>query len=121
MTIILAFPQNPGIGALMDHKEEKMKDKKVWVFNYVLVTGYMRSALRLGERFSVDQVQSLSSPWIPIFSGRVTQDRMLMFLNQILAVRSQCRFQSATNYEITPTENRYPGRWRTLYGSIHLG
>ena len=41
----------------MDHKEEKMKDKKMWVFNYVLVTGYMRSALRLGERFSVDQVR----------------------------------------------------------------
>ena len=40
----------------MDHKEEKMKDKKMWVFNYVLVTGYMRSALRLAERFSVDQV-----------------------------------------------------------------
>ena len=40
----------------MDHKEEKMKDKKMWVFNYVLVTGYMRSALRLGGRFSVDQV-----------------------------------------------------------------
>ena len=40
----------------MDHKEEKMKDKKMWVFNYVLVTGYMRSALRLGERFSVEQV-----------------------------------------------------------------
>ena len=48
--------QNLKIGGLMDHKEEKMKDKKMWVFNYVLVTGYMRSALRLGERFSVEQV-----------------------------------------------------------------
>ena len=53
--------QNPKIGGLMDHKEEKMKDKKMWVFNYVLVTGYMRSALRLGERFSVEQVWGLKS------------------------------------------------------------
>ena len=53
--------QNPKIGGLMDHKEEKMKDKKMWVFNYVLVTGYMRSALRLGERFSVEQGWGLKS------------------------------------------------------------
>ena len=40
---------------------------------------------------------------------------MFMFLNQFLAVRSQCSFGSPANYEITPTNDRYPGRWRTLY------
>ena len=37
----------------------------------------------------------------------------LNVLNQFLAVQSQCSFQS--NKKKTPTEKRYPGRWRTLY------
>ena len=33
------------------------------------------------------------------------QDQMSMFLNQFLAVQSQCSFRSPANYEITPTED----------------
>ena len=49
---------------------------------------------------------------LPIFGGRFTQHRMFMFLNQFVAVQSQCSFRSPANYEITPTEDK---RWRTLY------
>ena len=40
---------------------------------------------------------------------------MFMFFNQFLEVQSQCSFRSPANYEIAPTKDRYPGRWRTLY------
>ncbi len=42
---------------LMDHNEERMKDKMSWLLSHMVVVGNLRGAMGLGERFSAQQIQ----------------------------------------------------------------